>query len=109
MFKERTLHQKCVYCLSLNSVYANAEQGSIRAAATTEEALRNFYEGEFLKDPENINGYHLTFKEGPLRHSNPLSNWHHIDDNLMGWNQGWFEYWTEDPYTADSDIFRVDF
>lgn len=109
MFETRTLHESCVYCLALNSIFANAEQGSIRAAATSEQALRGFYEGQMLSEPEVIDGYRYTFKEGPMRNCNPLHGWHHIQDNSMGWNQGWFEHWTTDPDGINPEISRVDF
>ncbi|MEL8056270.1 MAG: hypothetical protein AAGK66_08955 [Pseudomonadota bacterium] len=108
-FETQTLVESRVFCLALNSIYESAEQGSIVAAATSEEALRTFYEGELLKSAEMDGRYRLSFAEGPLRCCNPLDNWHHRDANYPGWNQGWFDVWVQDPYSAPEGCHFVDF
>lgn len=108
-FETRTVDESRVFCLALNSVFANAEQSSIMAAATSEDALREFYFGERLPEAEIDGGYRLAFREGPLRHCNPLDSWHHVNEHVCGWQQGWFDIWTDEPTDIRGDIHRVDF
>lgn len=94
-----------IYALVLNT-FGSAESGRMVAFATSEEALKNWYESQKLEKPINEDGWHITFKEGPIRRNNPLYQWNHRSNHIFG--HGWFDQWVN-VGEIRQDVFRVDF
>jgi len=102
----RIIQQAHLYFLCLNT-FGSAEAKQIRAVATSEEALKKWYDEQKLEQPINIDGWIYSFKEGsPIRTNNPLYSWRNCNEDIFG--HGWFRDWV-DLSDLRTDIYRVDF
>ncbi|HMG16562.1 MAG TPA: hypothetical protein VK590_13990 [Saprospiraceae bacterium] len=84
----------------------STESGQLVALATTEEALKNWYESQKLEKRETIDGWNYSFKEGPIRYNNPLYKWKPESQDVF--RHGWFDEWVNINEISKKP-FRVDF
>lgn len=103
--EERIVKQNLIYFLVLNT-FGSAEAGEVVACATSEESLKNWYESQRLENPETINAWTYSFKEGPIRSNNPLHRWVRRNEDVFG--HGWFSEWVDKGELRDN-IYRIDF
>ena len=100
----RQIEQVKIYGLILNTM-GRAEDGALVALASSEEALRGFYQSQLLEKTESIDSWSYSFKEGKLRRYNPsglqdASEHHH--------GHGIFSQWVQRK-NINQSVYRVDF
>ena len=100
----RQTEQTKIYGLILNTM-GRAEDGMLAAVASSEGALKEFYQSQLLETPEKIGSYVYSFKEGALRHYNP-SGIQNVADNYDG--HGIFSQWVQINEIKEY-VYRVDF
>jgi len=95
MLKKRTVEQALVYGLMLNTM-GSAEDASLVALASSEQALKDYFDSQLLDKGEKIGGWFYSFKEGNLRNYN------------AGGTQWIFSEWMN-VEVIPTDVHRVDF
>jgi len=100
----RQIEQVKIYGLILNTM-GRAEDGALVALASSEEALREFYQSQLLETSERIGSWCYSFKEGVLRSYNPSGL---QDASEHHYGHGIFNQWVQREDIKQS-VYRVDF
>ena len=82
-----------IYLLVMNSVYSNAEYGTIVAVAFSYDKLYNFYLEQLEKEPYRDDYYRNFKKDGPLYNYNPLPSL--ALNELDSFNHGIRDQWID--------------
>ena len=100
----RQIEQVKIYGLILNTM-GSAESGALVALASSEAALKEFYQSQLLEESERIGSWLYSFKEGVLRSYNPSGL---QDASEHHYGHGIFNQWVQKEDIKQS-VYRVDF